>query len=60
MTSHTYRRKSVYQWQMSLLRNLFGTKEDDSFAWTCGGSRTITHKKPIASGGFGEVHEVRL
>ena len=45
---------------MSLLRNLFGTKEDDPFAWTCGDSRIIAHRKSIASGGFGEVHEVRL
>jgi hypothetical protein len=45
---------------MSLLRNLFGTKEDDPYVWTCGDSRIIYHRKSIASGGSGEVHEVCL
>lgn len=36
-------------------------KEGGRFlAWTCGYNRAIVHNKPIASRGFGEVHEVCL
>jgi hypothetical protein len=44
---------------MSTWRNLFKAKEvDQSYVWTCGNDPKVSHRKPIASGGFGEVHEV--
>src|SRR5271155_2497943 len=45
---------------MSTWRNLFKAKEvDKSYVWTCGNDPKVSHRKPIGSGGFGEVHEVR-
>ena len=45
---------------MSTWRNLFKAKEvDKSYVWTSGNDPKVSHRKPIASGGFGEVHEVR-
>jgi hypothetical protein len=28
------------------------------FVWTCGNNDKISHRRPISSGGSGEVHEV--
>lgn len=31
-----------------------------NYGWTAGGSRVVKHKRLIAYGGYGEVHEVEL
>jgi hypothetical protein len=30
------------------------------FSWTTGGDENVTHRRFIAAGGFGEVHEVAV
>ena len=32
---------------------------NNEFAWTRGANNTIVHQRPIGSGGYGQVHEVR-
>lgn len=34
--------------------------EEEDFEWTCGDDERISHRRHIADGGIGEVHEVTL
>lgn len=39
---------------------IFGRSESNPYTWTCGQDSRISHRKPIGSGGYAEVHEVKL
>jgi hypothetical protein len=33
--------------------------QEDEFLWVCGNEDVISHRRRIAHGGYGQVHEVR-
>jgi len=42
------------------VRTSIMTSQIDTFGWTTGGDPDLLHKKRIAGGAFGDVHEVRV
>jgi len=39
-------------------RRFSKSPDSDEYKWTCGASTDVVYKRPLATGGFGEVHEV--